>query len=101
MTLEDAFLFGWIAGSVMNYQRQENKRLGKGYDFEEGLRRLREMENIDRAAILGREVGKPGNDQTCEYCRGTGVISDSIALTKPCPMCSTKQSAHKGEEGRG
>lgn len=42
--------------------------------------------------------GKPGNDQTCEYCRGTGVISDSIALTKPCPMCSTKQSALKGEE---
>lgn len=51
-----------------------------------------------RAAILGREAGKPGNDQTCEYCRGTGVISDSIALTKPCPMCSTKQSALKGEE---
>ena len=54
-----------------------------------------------RAAILGLEVGELENEQTCQYCGGTGVTSDSIGLTKPCPRCSGKQSAHKGNEGRG
>ena len=39
--LEKAFELGWIAGSVMNYQNPGNRAKHRGYDFEEGLRRLK------------------------------------------------------------
>ena len=40
MTLTEAFELGWIAGSVMNYQHPANMARGKGYDFQEALRRF-------------------------------------------------------------
>lgn len=40
MTVSEAFELGWIVGSVMNFQHPDNKARGKGYDFQEALRRF-------------------------------------------------------------
>jgi len=40
MTLSEAFELGWIVGSVMNFQHPANLERGRGYDFQEALRRF-------------------------------------------------------------